>query len=80
MKLTGITESKFPKRGYQQSGNTTGGRCDSKPLREQLGLGVRPLRKLELTGTMGIKIRHLHLIAVRQMVMREQSNPSPDDN
>lgn len=43
-------------------------------------LGVRPLRKLELTGTMGIEIRHLHLIAVRQMVMREQSNPSPDDN
>ena len=43
-------------------------------------LGVRPLRKLELTGTMGIEICHLHLIAVRQMVMREQSNPSPDDN
>ena len=51
---------------------------NSKLLGKQLG--VRPLRKLELTGTMGIKIRHLHLIAVRQMVMREQSNPSPDDN
>ena len=57
MELTGITESKFPKRGYQQSGNTAGGRCDSKPPREQLGLGVRPLRKPEQTGTMGIEIR-----------------------
>ena len=47
--------TKFLKCGYQRSRNTAGDRYDSKPPREQLG--VRPLGKPELTGTMGTEIR-----------------------
>ena len=76
--VTRTTELKFLKCGYQQSRNTAGDWYHSKPPRKQLG--VRSLRKPELTGTMGIEIYQLHQIVMIQMVTHEQSTPLPDED
>ena len=74
----GITESKFLKRGYQRSRNTTGDRYISEPPREQLQTG--PLGKQLHSGTTRIETHQSKPTIAIHMVTRNQSTSSPDED